>query len=167
LQRSSAGCAALIGSARAVVAATAAHWFRRPAFYAEAQRVLVPDGILAIVEYVRDREGSPIAAALIEFMARYGSDRAYTPPDYRRELTEAAGFSASEAFVLPCQLRLELDAFVGLALSSSHLAGIIERLGVDGARLALRELAMSHRLEDEHVLFGYLFQCFTVRRNSD
>jgi hypothetical protein len=167
LQRSSARCAALIGSARAVIAATAAHWFRRPAFYAEAQRVLVPDGILAIVQYVRDREGSRIAAALIEFMARYGSDRAYTPPDYRRELTEAAGFSASEAFVLPCQLRVELDAFIGLALSSSHAAGVIERLGAHGARSALRDLAIPHRVDDEHVLFGYLFQCFIVRRNSD
>jgi ubiquinone/menaquinone biosynthesis C-methylase UbiE len=29
-------------AARAVVAATAAHWFDRPAFYAEARRVLVP-----------------------------------------------------------------------------------------------------------------------------
>jgi hypothetical protein len=100
-------------------------------------------------------------------MARYGSDRAYTPPDYRRELTETIGFAALEAFVLPCQLRLELDTFIGLALSSSHAAGVIERLGVDGARSALRDLAMSHRVEGEHVLFGYLFQCFTVRRNSD
>jgi hypothetical protein len=59
-------------------------------------------------------------------MAGYGSDRADTPPDYRDELAEAAGFGASEAFVLPCQLRLKLDAFIGLALSSSHAAGVIE-----------------------------------------
>ena len=43
------------GVARAVVAATTAHWFERPAFYAKAHRILVPGGILAIVEYVRDR----------------------------------------------------------------------------------------------------------------
>ena len=150
----------------AVVAATAAHWFECPAFYAESHRILLPGGILAIVDYVRDREGSPIAAALIEFMSRYGSEKAYAPPDYRRELAEAAGFGASEAFVLPGQLRLDLDAFVGLALSSSHAAGIIERSGADGARSAVRELAMPHRVDDEHVLFGYLFQCFTARREA-
>jgi len=72
------------GSTRAVVAATAAHWFERPAFYAEAHRILVPGGILAIVECVRDREGSPIAAALIEFMVRYGSERAYARPTHLR-----------------------------------------------------------------------------------
>jgi ubiquinone/menaquinone biosynthesis C-methylase UbiE len=154
------------GSARGVVAATAAHWFERPTFYAEAHRILVPDGILAIVEYVRDGEGSPIAAALIEFMGRYGSERAYAPPDYRRELAEAAGFGTSEAFVLPRQLRLDLDAFVGLALSSSHGAGVIERFGADGARSAVRELAMPYRVDKEHVLFGYLFQCFAARREA-
>jgi ubiquinone/menaquinone biosynthesis C-methylase UbiE len=153
------------GAARAVVAATAAHWFERPAFYAEAHRILVPGGILAIVEYVRDREDSPIAAALIEFMGRYGSERAYMPPNYRRELAEAAGFGAAETVVLPRQLRLDLDAFIGLALSSSH-AGVIERFGIDGARSAVRELAMPYRVDDEHVLFGYLFQCFTARREA-
>lgn len=156
----------IAGSARAVVAATAAHWFERPAFYAEAHRVLVPGGILAIVEYVRDREGSLIAAALIEFMGRYGSERAYAPPDYRRELAEVARFGAFEAFVLPRELRLDLDAFIGLALSSSHATGVIERFGIDGARSAVRALAMPYRVDDEHVLFGYLFQCFTARREA-
>ncbi len=59
-------------AARAVVAAAAAHWFDRPAFYAEARRILVPAGVIAIVEYVRDQAGSRLAAALIEFMAQYG-----------------------------------------------------------------------------------------------
>jgi ubiquinone/menaquinone biosynthesis C-methylase UbiE len=153
-------------SARAVVAATAAHWFERPAFYAEAHRILVPGGTLAVVEYVRNGIGSPIAAALISFMERYGSQRAYMPPDYRRELAEAAEFGACAEFVLSHELRLDLDAFIGLALSSSHAAGVIERFGMDGARSAVRELAMPYRVDDEHVLFGYLFQCFTVRREA-
>jgi SAM-dependent methyltransferase len=153
-------------AARAVVAATAAHWFDRPAFYAEARRILVPDGIIAIVEYVRDQAGSPLAAALIEFMSQYGSQKAYAPADYRRELAGAAGFHHTEAFVLRCQLRLDIAAFAGLALSSSHAAGVIERFGIDGARSALRELATPHRVDEEHVLFGYVFQCFTARRDA-
>ena len=98
-------------------------------------------------------------------MRRYGSERAYAPLDYRRELA-GAGFGAFEAFVLPRQLRLDLTAFIGLALSSSQAAGVIERFGSDGARSAVRELAMPYRVDDEHVLFGYLFQCFTARREA-
>jgi ubiquinone/menaquinone biosynthesis C-methylase UbiE len=153
-------------AARAVVAATAAHWFDRPAFYAEARRILVPGGVIAIVEYVRDQAGSPIAAALIEFMARYGSQKAYVPADYRRELAEAAGFYDAEASVVRRQLRLNIAAFTGLALSSSHASGIIERFGIEGARSALHELAAPYRVDDDHVLFGYVFQCFTARRNA-
>ena len=153
-------------AARAVVAATAAHWFDRPAFYAEARRILVSGGVIAIVEYVRDQEGSPLAAALIEFMSQYGSQKAYAPADYRRELAGAAGFHDTEPFVLRRQLRLDIAAFTGLALSSSHAAGVIERFGIDGARSALRDLATPHRVDEEHVLFGYVFQCFTARRDA-
>jgi len=120
-------------AARAVVAATAAHWFDRPAFYAEARRILVSGGVIAIVEYVRDQEGSPLAAALIEFMSQYDSQKAYAPADCRREPAGAAGFHDTEPFVLRRQLRLDIAAFTGLALSSSHAAGVIERFGIDGA----------------------------------
>jgi hypothetical protein len=63
-------------------------------------------------------------------------------------------------------LRLDIAAFTGLALSSSHAAGVIERFGIDGARSALRELAMPHLVDEEHVLFGYVFQCFTARGDA-
>jgi ubiquinone/menaquinone biosynthesis C-methylase UbiE len=152
--------------ARAVVAATAAHWFDRPAFYAEARRVLIPGGVIAIVEYVRDQAGSALAAALIEFMAQYGSQKAYAPADYRRELAGAVGFHGAEAFVLRCRLRLDITAFTGPALSSSHAADVIEWFGIDGTRSALRELATPHLVDEEHVLFGYVFQCFTARRDA-
>ena len=152
-------------AAGAVVAATAAHWFDRPQFYGEAYRVLVPGGILAIAEYVRDTKESPLAAALVAFMAEHGSRRAYVATDYRKELAALAGFAGIEEFVLSRQLRLHVDEFVGLALSSSHAAGVIERFGNEGARAALRELAAPHRIDDDHVRFGYLFQCITVRRD--
>jgi hypothetical protein len=72
-------------------------------------------------------------------------------------LTGAAGFHDTEAFVLRCQLHLDIAAFTGLALSSSHAAGVIERFGIDGARSAPRELAIPHLVDEEHVLFGYVF----------
>jgi ubiquinone/menaquinone biosynthesis C-methylase UbiE len=152
------------GKAGAITAATAAHWFDRPAFYHEACRVLAPGGVLAIVEYARD-ETDPLAVALMSFMAQYGSRRAYAAPDYRRELAGLDGFGALDDFVLPRLLKLHIDAFVGLALSSSHAAGLVERFGDSGARAALRDLAAPHRIDEDHVAFGYRFTCLTVRRN--
>ncbi len=58
------------------------------------------------------------------------------------------------------------EEFVDLALSSSHAAGLAERRGEEGAREALRRLAAPHRVDREHVKFGYLFQCITVRREA-
>lgn len=150
-------------AARAIAAATAAHWFDRPAFYCEAFRVLAPGGALAIVEYARD-ETDPLAAALIAFMAQYGSRRAYAAPDYRRELSDLKGFGALDDFVLPRKLELRVDDFIGLALSSSHAAGLVERFGERGARDRLRDLAAPYRSDDDRVLFGYRFTCLTVRR---
>jgi hypothetical protein len=50
-----------------------------------------------------------------------------------------------------------------------RLASVREReistsAGIDGARSALHELATPHRVDDDHLLFGYIFQCFTARR---
>jgi SAM-dependent methyltransferase len=150
-------------AAVAIAAATAAHWFDRPAFYREARRVLSPGGVLAIAEYARD-ETDPLAAALVSFMKRHGSPRAYAPPDYRRELGALDGFGEVNEFVLPRRLELRVEDFVGLALSSSHAAGLVERFGGEGAREALRSLAASYRSDDDHVLFGYRFSCLTARR---
>ena len=42
-------------------------------------------------------------------------------------------------------LHLTVDQFVGLALSSSHAAGLVERFSEAGARTALCDLAAPHR----------------------
>ena len=70
-----------------------------------------------------------LAAALVSFMAEYGSRRAYAAPDYRGELAALDGFGGLDDFVLPRLLELHIDDFVGLALSSSHAAGLVERFG--------------------------------------
>jgi Methyltransferase domain len=69
-------------SARAVVAATAARWFDRPAFYREAARVLIAGGMLGIAEYVRVEAPSAAARAVVHFLGQFGEERAYVRPDY-------------------------------------------------------------------------------------
>jgi SAM-dependent methyltransferase len=147
-------------AARAVVAATAAHWFDREAFYLEARRVLVAGGILAIVEYVRDEASSAAARAVVEFLAEHGEDRAYVRPDYVTELSGLCGFGPVEMFQEPVTLSLGLPQFVGLALSSSHARHAIEKLGAEAADRTLRNIGIRLAGNDGRVPFGYLFQAF-------
>jgi hypothetical protein len=63
-------------------------------------------------------------------------------------------------------LELPIDQFIGLALSSSHAAGLVERFGESGARERLRALAAPHRIDEDHVAFGYRFACLTVCRDK-
>jgi ubiquinone/menaquinone biosynthesis C-methylase UbiE len=151
------------GAARAVLAATAAHWFPRPAFYREARRVLCPGGLLAIVEYVRDEERSALARDLVSFMAQHGTAKAYERPDYPAELSALEDFTPLEHFADPRTLELTFDQFIGLALSSSHARAVVANLGQAKAESALRDLAQRHRSRDGQVAFGYLFQYFLVR----
>ncbi len=151
------------GSARAVLAATAAHWFDRPAFYAEARRILMPSGLLAIVEYVRDEQHSPAAAAVVEFLARHGTGKAYSRPDYASELDSAVGFHDLLVYQEPVVLKLPPDQFIGLALSSSHARPVLEALGQEGAEAELRPIARRLTTTDGGIPFGYLFYLFAVR----
>jgi SAM-dependent methyltransferase len=150
-------------TARAVVAATAAHWFDRPAFFGEAYRTLMSSGLMAIVEYVRDEEGSPAAAAVIEFLSCHGSPRAYAPPDYEAELRSTVGFRDFKSMSENVTLQLTTDAFLGLALSSSHARAAIRTLGKDTAEKLL--LTSVDRLvsSDGRIPYGYIFRMFTVR----
>jgi SAM-dependent methyltransferase len=153
------------GSVRAVIAASAAHWFERPAFYAEARRVLMPAGLLAIVEYVRDEKSSPAAAALIRFTAENGGEASYGRPDCAGEIAALEGFGDVEIYQERSARRLTPEQYVGLAMSSSHARPAIANLGQERAEAILRQLGADHAEEDGLLSFGYLFQAFTARRS--
>jgi SAM-dependent methyltransferase len=150
------------GAARAVFAATAAHWFERPSFYREAKRALHIGGLLVIVEYVRNEKGSLAAHAVVEFLNRYGEPRAYTRPDYVAELSELEGFGNVETWKQPVALLLSPTEFAGLALSSSHARQVVETLGWAEAEAMIRTIGADLASEDGHISFGYLFQAFAV-----
>ncbi|HEV7260076.1 MAG TPA: class I SAM-dependent methyltransferase [Bosea sp. (in: a-proteobacteria)] len=152
-------------AARAVTAATAAHWFERTRFYAEAARVLAGDGLLAIVEYIRD-ETAPAPAVATAFLGRHGSPRGNSRPNYQAELSCLSAFAnvseASERVVLS----LEPSAFTELVLSSSYARGALDTLGEDEARRILLAEARDLIGRDGLVPYPYVFRCFTARRRD-
>mgnify|MGYP001333922305 CR=1 FL=1 len=154
------------GAARAVTAATAAHWFDLPAFFAEAARALAPSGVLAIAEYIRDVDNSPAAEALEAFLAAHGGPKAYVRPDYPAALAATEGFSDVRSFGEDVTFRLSAEAFVGLGLSSSHARAVEARLGKDETRRRLTDLAATVQGNDGTIPYSYKFRLYSARRTG-
>lgn len=71
-----------------LLVAQAAHWFDLPAFYAEAERVLKPDGVLALLTYSGVRINAGLDPLLREFHEVtvgpfWPPERAHVEKDYR------------------------------------------------------------------------------------
>jgi SAM-dependent methyltransferase len=76
------------GSVDLVLVAQAAHWFDLPAFYAEAERVLRPGGVLALLTYSGVRVEAALDPLLREFHQvtvgpYWPPERAHVERDYR------------------------------------------------------------------------------------
>jgi len=111
-------CALADGSVSLVAVAQALHWFDQPAFYAEARRVLVPRGIVAVWSYGLLTLHDP---TLDDVVHRFHGDAMgpYWPPE-RRLVDE--GY---RSLALPFE-RLDAPPFVMTAeWTLDHLAGYL------------------------------------------
>jgi SAM-dependent methyltransferase len=104
------------GSADLVTVGQALHWFDRPAFYAEARRVLRPDGVMAVWTYGLSSLGDPRADSVLR---RFYSETVgpYWPPE--RALVDAGYRTIEFPFdeIRPPDIEMEarwpLAAFLG------------------------------------------------------
>jgi SAM-dependent methyltransferase len=133
------------GSADLVVAAQAAHWFALDAFYAEARRVLVPDGVVALVTYgVLAVEGAP-DSAVQDFYA--GTLGPYWPADRKHVETKyrLLPFPFEELAVPAVHMtaRWTLDEFLGYVGTWSAVGRARTALGEDFLRRFGAVLAQS------------------------
>jgi hypothetical protein len=130
--------------------------------------VLPSGGLLAILDYPRDLEGSPAAAAAEDFLTRHGDGRAYQKPEYLADLADSA---TSAFFAEPVQqftsvvTSMPADAYVEMVLSSSHARAVEARLGILEAKRLLHSLADQLADAEGRVLYGVRFRLFqAVRR---
>src|SRR5262245_46008870 len=92
-----------------VTVATAVHWFDRPRFYAEAARVLVPGGALAVVENKRRWWNSEALAAYEAILETHvpGYRRGTHPdpahPDGFADMDYVADLAAAPGFAPPTE----------------------------------------------------------------
>jgi SAM-dependent methyltransferase len=120
-------------SAALITVAQAVHWFDLPAFYAEAARVLVRRGVLAVWCYTLPEVSPEVDARLHEFYSE--TVGAYWPPE--RALTEdgyaSLPFPFDEFAVPPFSIeeRLTLEGFLGYVGTWSAVQRFRQARGFD------------------------------------
>ncbi|OPY94404.1 hypothetical protein A5906_13870 [Bradyrhizobium sacchari] len=161
-------------SAQLVTAASAVHRFNRPAFYREAQRVLAPGGVLAIVQYEPHDRGSAFADGFLSVIEaalpgyrRHRHSRpegGYSEIDIADELLAEAGLKdvRREAFLF-FEL-IDRERFENRARSFTIVQKAICRAGENAILTALGTLFEQHRDSDALVEMPYEAEIITARR---
>ncbi|WP_067609238.1 class I SAM-dependent methyltransferase [Nocardiopsis listeri] len=147
-----------------VLTAQAVHWFDRPAFFAEAVRLLEPGGTLAVLSNDRD-----LRSAFVDeherLLERYspGYDRHYRSYDLVGELSATDGLTGTAEHTFDWTRELTLDGYLGMAMSSSRTAAAAREIGQDRLRTELRAIA-DHHFPDGPVLVPYTTRLALARR---
>ena len=146
------------GSLDLIFVGQALHWFDRPAFYAEAGRVLKPGGVVAIARNTRNWRKSA-------FVSEYEAFHELYLPGFsrnERELDPAVEFATfdwvermatfEEEWVRP----MKLTSFLGMAQSSSKVTQALHNAGWDNGIAKLTAMVERHMDGDGFVVLPYL-----------
>ena len=151
-------------SAALVLTAQAVHWFDRPAFYAEAVRLLEPGGALAVLSNDRDLRSAftDEHERLLERRSP-GYDRHYRSYDLVGELSATEGLDGAAVHTFGWTRELTPDGYLGMAMSSSRMAAAAREIGEDRLRTELRAIA-DHHFPDGRILIPYTTRLVLARR---
>jgi ubiquinone/menaquinone biosynthesis C-methylase UbiE len=154
------------GSVGLVLAAQSVQWFQRPAFYAEAGRVLHVGGTLAVMQNNRDWRSSGLLAAYEAFLERNNRSyrRDYRSFDVGLELSSIAGLCEQDTVVVGWTRTMELADFLGMALSSTKMHQVVVQRGMSSAVQMLREALAPHIVDENAVDVPYTTELFLARR---
>jgi ubiquinone/menaquinone biosynthesis C-methylase UbiE len=119
-----------------VTVAQALHWFDRPAFFAEARRVLAASGVLAILNNNRRTHDSPALLAMEDFFEAENPDysRDYRSFDIAAELACTDGFGQVKRSAHAWTRAVTPESLADYFLSRSAASPIVRRLGFDETR---------------------------------
>lgn len=133
-------------SVSAVVAAQALHWFDLTKFFAEAARVLVPGGIVAVLYNNRQNAVSAVLSEIETYLE--DCDPSYSR-NYRARDTEAL-LAALDAFEEAERVRsvwlkpTSSDDLVNYFMSRSMMQPLVEKVGLAKLRQRIGDIADLH-----------------------
>ncbi|MET0372971.1 MAG: class I SAM-dependent methyltransferase [Rhizorhabdus sp.] len=131
------------GSVDLLTAAQSAHWFDLPKFFAEARRLLKPDGVIALITYAGMEHRGPIERLVERF--RLETLQEYWPPE--RAMVEnhyrdiALPFAAIAAPAFAVEVSWPLNALIGYIGTWSAMREMEKRIGGDPIADIAAELA--------------------------
>ncbi|MBB4232854.1 class I SAM-dependent methyltransferase [Rhizobium mongolense] len=161
-------------SVQLLTAANAVHRFNRSVFYQEAERVLIPGGLLALVQYKPFHRGSAFAddflSAIEGALPTYRRHRHSTPGGGFSEIDltgELKGLSAfqnvkREAFVYHEQI--DLETFMHRALSYTIVQKAMFTTGCSHVMAHLFEIFDKHADQTRLAAMPYEAEMITARR---
>lgn len=121
-------------SASLVVACTAFHWFDRSAFFAEAARVLIPEGVMALIR--NRRKPDPLIRRFDAFLARHNHEigdfdlREKRKEPSVRELAALPAFKAAKSSTETWDSRMTCRGLVDLYLTRSTTTTVVRQFGL-------------------------------------
>jgi ubiquinone/menaquinone biosynthesis C-methylase UbiE len=121
-------------SASLIVACTAFHWFDHDRFFDEAARVLIPDGLMAVIR--NRRKPSPLIHRFDQFIAKNSievtdfesREKRKEPPV--RTLMALEDFKAAKSCTAEWQSRMDCRSLIDLYLTRSTTSGVVRQKGL-------------------------------------
>ena len=149
-----------------IFVAQALHWFDRPAFYAEAARVLRRGGTLALIDNNRAWRESPFLADYEVLLERYGNGygRDYRRFDIEAELGAVSDLVYGERLSAGHTMTLPKDAFIAWSFTSTIMQDCIRNIGEERMRDALQELLARYFTDETAVEILYTAELTLAKR---
>lgn len=141
-----------------ITVAQAFHWFDRDKFRAECERILKPDGRLAVVYNHRDRQSKLTQESLELCRTMCSSHGSRSNHEELDEMLRNEYFSEVELFGDENNLKLDRQGFIGHELSRSHAPNVTDSDYMPYVN-ALNDLFSKYR-KNESVTVKYNTICY-------
>jgi ubiquinone/menaquinone biosynthesis C-methylase UbiE len=145
-----------------ITVCAAFHWFEPERFFAEARRVLVKGGVLAVANNLRLSQ--PVTDAFDAYVFQYEPSRLTEIPDRsarQGEILQAAGWQGFARDTMRWSRPMAMADLIGDWLTRSSAKPLIEKDGRDAVTAALAEIYHRHQ-GDAPVTLDYETTAFTM-----
>lgn len=151
-----------------IIAAQAIHYFDRPAFYAEAKRLLHHNGVIAILENNRDWRSSLFLKEYEDFLEKnsINSKAEIYQRDYRKfacmtELKEY--FNEPQELSFPWTKTMSASDFLEMTRSTTSAQKVMENIGAQQAEQMILELAKQYEDKNKNLDIPYFAKLYMAK----